>query len=463
MDILYLGKAMPATFRNVFEDNEYMYHEINQNTIDIKEFVKNKIRNINSDINFIIINVENIHEVSFESIKKLKDISETIFEGFKKIILILKGETALDIKRELQGHSHGGKNYAVIEESDDDMLTQKVYDYIQEELKSKGKKVEVAKIEEVIGKEKDIESSIQVKEKIAGMKPETNKEVRSRKISDDKSIKEIVRNDNIKDIKEKKEFKVVKAEKIEIPKKETVEAKVKVAKNKPNLIPDRLSRIEEPTWTLKERYILVLGVENRVGTSFIAMSLTQHLSSTEAYATYNLQDAQPNALDDKAQDYSLKKEDMMYLYNNTIFAQQRMDPDAHFIVIDASIKDLARLIQIYNPTYTLLVSDGNTSGLRQLDRCIAKINRYNLDYDIMIVNPIFDYNRYDFYSVNNTEVYLWKYSIRPTDVQAIQQNSFYRITEKLQVLEKEELSKQMEKTYIQEMESVNEEYEAEIG
>lgn len=154
MDILYLGKAMPAAFRNIFEDNEYMYHEINQNTIDIKEFVKNKIRNINSDISFIIINVENMHEVSFESIKKLKDISETVFENFKKIILILKGETTLDIKRELQGHSHGGKNYAVIEESDDDMLTQKVYDYIQEELKTKEKNVEVVQSEKVIEKKR---------------------------------------------------------------------------------------------------------------------------------------------------------------------------------------------------------------------------------------------------------------------------------------------------------------------
>lgn len=460
MDILYLGKAMPAAFRNIFEDNEYMYHEINQNTIDIKEFVKNKIRNINSDISFIIINVENMHEVSFESIKKLKDISETVFENFKKIILILKGETTLDIKRELQGHSHGGKNYAVIEESDDDMLTQKVYDYIQEELKTKEKNVEVAQSEKVIEKKENPESAIKITDKIADIKPGMDKEVRSRKISDDKSVKEIVRNDNIK---EKKEFKVVKAEKIETTKKETAEERVKVVKNKPNLIPDRLVRIDKPVWTLKERYILVLGVQERVGASFISMALTQHLSSTEAYATYNLQDAQPNALDDKAQDYSLKKEDMMYLYNNTIFAQQRMDPDAHFIVIDASIKDLVRLIQLYNPTYTLLVSDGNTSGLRELDRCIAKINQYNLDHDIMIVNPIFDYSRYDAYSSSNTEVYLWKYSIRPTDVQAVQQNSFYRITEKLQLLEKEELSKQIKKTDIQEMESINEEYEAEIG
>lgn len=312
----------------------------------------------------------------------------------------------------------------------------------------------------LLKKKENPESAIKITDKIADIKPGMDKEVRSRKISDDKSVKEIVRNDNIK---EKKEFKVVKAEKIETTKKETAEESVKVVKNKPNLIPDRLVRIDKPVWTLKERYILVLGVQERVGASFISMALTQHLSSTEAYATYNLQDAQPNALDDKAQDYSLKKEDMMYLYNNTIFAQQRMDPDAHFIVIDASIKDLARLIQLYNPTYTLLVSDGNTSGLRQLDRCIAKINQYNLDHDIMIVNPIFDYSRYDSYSSSNTEVYLWKYSIRPTDVQAVQQNSFYRITEKLQLLEKEELSKQIEKTDIQEMESINEEYEAEIG
>ena len=196
---------------------------------------------------------------------------------------------------------------------------------------------------------------------------------------------------------------------------------------------------ENRNWEIPGQNILVIGCDKRVGATFIALALAQSLAKEKAYAMYCLVSSDSIALSDKAKDYNfIQKSDNYYSYNEVPFTRILTDKNANFIVYDIDMQLVKRSFSNKKITKTVLVSDGNTQGLRNLENKIEELKTVGIDtYDIVMVNTIFDKNIYKSFENEKVNVYYWEHCIKATDKEAIDQECFTKIIDELYDLELE--------------------------
>lgn len=438
---MYLGKSKSADWRNMFENLDLLFQEKNQNKIDIKEFSKNQLRNISTNVKFLIIDVDVIHEIDADNLIKLNQSMKELFSSFNKLILIINdADFPADIKGLLQSHSGNGQNYIIISESNEEKLIEKVEEQLVELLGVGEQEVSEQEEESKIVPEEESE----IKEAEASEQKENVifYRGRTRNNADERSVKEIQR-----------EWRGVKAQKEE-KKNVSVNKNVKAddknlnkQERKINLVPDPALKdlIEQQTekeWQMKNKGIVLIGTQSNVGTTFIGFALAQRLNATGAYAVYNMVPRSNDDLSYKVLDYGLKKEkENVYNLNGVMYTRGLVDCNANFTIYDADLSAVKMLLKKIDLAQFIIVSEGNNTGLNALKSCLSKVNALNVeDIDIIIVNPILSMEHYDKFANDKIKVHTWEYASTPTEFLAVEQNCFSEIVERLRFIEQQELS-----------------------
>ncbi len=471
--VFYLGHK-GLKIRTMLEDElDFVYNEQKGESIDIKEFMKNKLRNI-SIPKYMIVEVKALHTAEPNLLMDLKNSISEINEGFKHMIVLLNDEIDKNISDNMKSYARNGKNYVVIEESNEEKLIEKLKDKIIELENEKIEKERITVVddkEEINNEKRGNENAIKEDMDIK------NKDIRAREIvkSDTLSVKDMKRQiaseknqgNELKNIHKNPVNKILeKNDKSKSANKEDIVADIpedifatekpvieishdsSVRQFTPNLevdenfldllYPEKIEN-ENRKWTITGQTILVIGCDKRVGATFIALALAQSLAKEKAYSMYCLASSDGIALSDKAKDYNfIQKSDNYYSYNEVPFTRILTDKNANFIVYDIDMQLVKRSFSNKKITKTVLVSDGNTQGLRNLENKIEELKTVGIDtYDIVMVNTIFDKNIYKSFENEKVNVYYWEHCIKATDKEAINQECFTKIIDELYDLESE--------------------------
>lgn len=433
----YLGHKGLKIRAMLEEKLDFIYNEHQGKSIDIREFTKNKLRNI-SVPQYVIVEVASIHAADPDSLIELKNSMLEMNEGFKQMILLINESIDKNIADALKSHSRGGKSYILIEESDEEKLIEKLENKIIE-------------IEEGV-ENKAVEESQTKTDNYNNHNDGQNRfqDIENRKLikTDTASAKEIKRHIN-KEIQT--QLNAPEKVLLEENKDETNVSQEIVKKNKPKIfahnfeinedllqgLMDKQENNAYKSWKKNNQSILVIGCDKKVGATFIAMAFTQSLVRADAYAMYCLVSNDNIALKDKANDYKLMKNaDDYYSYNDIAFTRILTDKNANFIIYDIDMQLVKKSFVQKEVAKIILVADGNTAGLRNLETNIQELNNINIDnYDILIVNSIFDENIYNKYKSERVNLYHWRYCTKVTDEEAINQECFSKIIEHMYDLE----------------------------
>ncbi len=457
----YLGDR-GGIIRAMLEDElDFVYNEQKGESIDIKEFMKNKLRNI-SVPKYMIVDVKALHMATSDLLIELKNSVVELNERFKCMILLLNDAIDKNISDDMKSHARNGKNYVIMEESNEEKLIEKLKNKIIELEKGEVIKEEVAQT----GNETENNDAGNDNEnKITN---EEHKDIRSRQIikADTVSARDMKRHilggkkeggkiesekPEILEKNDKREA-LVKENAIDISIPETektlsdfkdrfraFEPDLEVDENLSDLLYTEKNDSNNREWKITGQNILVIGCDRRVGATFIALSLAQSLAKEKAYAMYCLASSDNAALDDKANDYNfVKKSDNYYSYNDVPFTRILTDKNANFVVYDIDMQLAKRTFSNKKIAKAILISDGNTQGLRNLKASIKDLKTVGIDnYDIIIVNAIFDKDIYNELNNEKVSVYHWEHCGKPTEKAAINQECLAKIISDLYDLELE--------------------------
>ena len=469
----YLGHK-GLKIRAMLEDElDFVYNEQKGESIDIKEFMKNKLRNI-SVPKYMIVEVKALHTAEPNLLIDLRNSVAEINEGFKYMIVLLNDEIDKNISDNMKSHARNGKNYVVIEESNEEKLIEKLKTKIIELENDEFQKENITVVEDKISINKKRANENVIKEdtknqdirarEIIKTDTLTAKDMKRQIASEEnprEEVKTASKNQVNKILEKNDKIKIVKAVMkedniIDMPEKilkteqpfpdtnsgsdfKTFKPNLEVEENFLDLLYPVKKESENRNWEIPGQNILVIGCDKRVGATFIALALAQSLAKEKAYAMYCLVSSDSIALSDKANDYNLiRKNDNYYSYNEVPFTRILTDKNANFIVYDIDMQLAKRSFSNKKIAKTILVSDGNTQGLRKLEDKIAELKTAGIDtYDIVMVNTIFDKDIYKSFENQKVNVHYWEHCVKATDKEAINQECFTKIIDELYDLELE--------------------------
>lgn len=409
---------------NRYEIIEYLGHNI-----DIKEFVRIKLKALEAAPDYFLLDVRALESTDYTSILSFKSNIMDKYPDLKGFLVIAQQSDGLSIEEynDIIRNSVNGKNYTLFCDSDSEKTAKEIVSYIcamdrrkkkgEERLKNDGMNKsfdEMEIIEENIdlGKE-GIENTYEQTEENDVGKTEENQEGRIekkkagqtdereflvhhegrrlKKISDNESFRSMKRRFCVEDLWKKEEDKdfVSDAKRV-----------YEIRRGNP-----------KRNWDCKDEIVAFFGSKKGIGTSFIAMNLALTLSSSGSKTDYVQLAKLPN-MDEMARDYGMKKIEGYYRYNGTAFMINEFLDDMNCHVLDLGVDPhlLKRAIELewLKKNRLFIVSNGSNEGLKNLDECLFHLRDEIGCLNVIIVNPILNKDRYETYE-EEARVYYFEY------------------------------------------------------
>lgn len=378
--------------------------------INVKEFIRIKLKAVEETIDYFILDVSVLQNTDYTTVLSFKANIVDKYPDLRGFLVIARQSDGLSSEEynDIIRNSVNGKNYILISDSLVHNMCDNIINYIREhEDKEEFKNIK----NDYLFSEQEI--SLRSVDKVSDN--DSVRTIKDKNKSDKQSKKETADYRNGREISK---------EGISFPyhKKLSDEALL-VAEEmeeynfgkllKPAVNQNKTKKI----WNSNDNTVIVFGAKKGIGTTFVAMSLALVLADEGAITSYVQLSKFPD-LDEKAEDYSMFNSGEYYEYNNVFFVKNAFLSNINYHVIDLG-NNYSRLKRAFelgwlDNTQLLLVGQGSTGGLKELDDCISKVSDITSDFNIMIVNPILNEERYEVYEKFGFLSY-FEYAKKPSD------------------------------------------------
>ena len=361
--------------------------------INVKEFIRIKLKSVEETIDYFILDVSVLQNTDYTTVLSFKANIVDKYPELTSFLVIARQSDGLSSEEynDIIRNSVNGKNYILISDSLVDDMCDNIISYIREhegkeKLRNKGNDSSISENEislRCVDKVSDNDSVRAIKDK-----NKTDKKFMKDKAVYGKEDREAISTDNSSFSYHQKlsDEALLVAEEIDEYNSDQL-LKATINKNK-------------KIWNGKDNTVIVFGAKKGIGTTFIAMSLALVLADEGAITSYVQLSKFPD-LDEKAKDYSMFNAGEYYEYHNVFFVKNAFLNNINYHVIDlgdnySRLKRAFELGWLDNKQF-FLVGQGSTGGLKELDSCISKVSDIINEFNIIIVNPVFNEERYEVY------------------------------------------------------------------
>lgn len=376
---------------------EYLGHNI-----DIKEFVRIKLKKLELFPDYFLLDVRALENTDYTTILSFKSNIMDKYPELKGFLVIAQQADGLSTEEynDIIRNSVNGKNYTLFCDSDSEKTAKEIVGYIysMDERKKKEKEntgnARVNKEEEkadVI--DKNLYFNIKKNEEIHTLQEDI--EIEKTDEGEEGCYNELLQ--ERKKISDNESFKSMKrrlcAEEFWEQRENTGFLSDEKGGGNPKL---NLRR----RWLCKDEIVVFFGSKSGIGTSFVAMNLAMSLSDAGAKSAYVQFSKLPN-MDEMARDYGMRRIEGYYGYDETFFVKNEFlsDMNCHVLDLGADYYSLERAIELewLTENRLFIVSNGNNEGLKQLDDCLFHLKDKTGVLNLIIVNPILNKSRYEAY------------------------------------------------------------------
>lgn len=400
------------------ELNDYHLLVTTGSNINVKEFIRIKLKAVKECIDYFILDVSVLQNTDYTTVLSFKSNIADKYPDLSGFLVIARQSDGLSAEEynDIIRNSVNGKNYTLISDSLVDDMCENIVKYIREQDKKEelrfgkenkffdGSEEPIRKIEKI----SDNDSVRELNYKNQKGKQDDGKQVKERE-SHRKEAEEEEKGDGIYFSYNKKlsDEALLVSEEIGGYHYNASDKSVRSI----------VSVKKEKNWSSKDNTILVFGVKKGIGTTFVAMNLALALAKEGAVTSYVQLSKLPD-LDEKAKDYAMIRIGGYYEYNKVFFVKNAFLDNMNYHVVDLENDyfKLKKAVELgwLNNKQLLVVGQGSTSGLRELDACISKLCDITEDFNIMIVNPILNEECYENYEQFGS-VYYFEHIKEPGD------------------------------------------------
>lgn len=382
-----------STLRTELKD--YNILAMTGKNINVKEFIRIKLKFVEKNIDYFILDVSVLQNTDYTTVLSFKANIVDKYPDLTGFLVIAQQSDGLSSEEynDIIRNSVNGKNYILISDSSVHTMCDNIINYIREhEGKEEFKNIK----NDYLFSEQEI--SLRSVDKVSDN--DSVRMVKDKNKSDKQSMKEKA------DYRNGSEEEMSK-ESISFPyhKKLSDEALL-VAEELDEYNSDKLFKSvinknkSKKSWSSNDNTVIVFGAKKGIGTTFVAMSLALVLADEGASTSYVQLSKFPD-LDEKAKDYSMFNSGEYYEYKNVFFVKNAFLSNINYHVVDLgnNYSRLKRAVELgwLDNKQLLLVGQGSTRGLKELEACISKVSDIVSDFNIIIVNPVLNEERYEMY------------------------------------------------------------------
>lgn len=444
----YKGKELPG-LRQVLKENfpSFTVNEFSGNNIDVKEFVRIKLKALDKPIDYFILDVRALQSTEYTTILSFKANLLDKYPTLKAFLVVAENSDGLSTEEynDIVRNSVNGKNYILFSDSSNQKNTDNIVAYIKESSYSKQREepegdtgckasLEAVKApDDIIRAPSKISDNERAKticlrarrdSRIGGIAASDEKRKHTDKgeyLLNKESFCEILRDDYAEE-RSRGMYRIKREHSPEsrfnVDNLFVAESGIKEASNEHIITTGDMFFSSKRIWSGYDNMAVFIGAERKVGTSFVAMSIAMALSKEGAVASYVQLSKLPD-LELTAHDYGFVNKGDYYEYDKVLFVQNAFLDEVNYHILDLGddYRALDKAIELgwLANKQLFIVSGGGTKELRRLNECISRLP-LSLDfYKILIVNPILSKELYYDYE-DSSRVYYFEHMKRINDI-----------------------------------------------